>query len=129
MARREEGYTVLESLIAFAILSVVLVTLYSAAGTLLRLVDRAARYSTITMLADSKLDEIAAFHGTLPEHQKGTFPGSDVQWDILATPHAGTSRPSERLVLQDVRLTLHWTDNLHDSDLALSTRHLGTLRP
>ena len=125
MSAREEGFTIFEALVAFAILTSVLCALYAASGTSLRLIGRSDDLERAAMLARSKLDEIAAIRDPLPPISAGTFPGGDIAWRIeahdLASPKAGPTP----LHLQSVRLILSWPGG---RGLALETRHLGSDR-
>jgi type II secretory pathway pseudopilin PulG len=127
MHRADAGYTVLEALVAFAILSAILVSLYGAAGTSLRAVDKGTRLETVAMLAQSKLDEIAAVRGPLPTTSSGTFTNSDVSWRI-ETDHVSGQNETSPLLLQDVHLTLIWSAGTSNGSFELRTRHLGTVR-
>ena len=119
----ERGYTILEALIAFAVLSVVLVALFGAGGGSLHAIDAGARAQRAELLAQSKLDEIAALHGPLPSSSRGLFEGSDVSWELDATDLAPVGHGSLRL--QDVRLTIAWPRAERPQTLTLQTRHLG----
>lgn len=126
MTRADAGYTVLEAMVAFAILSVVLVSLYGAAGTSLRAVDRGTRLQVVALLAQSKLDELAVIRDVLPETSKGTFSNSDVSWRVDAQTIDPTNVTSLRL--QNVHLILNWSDGFGSETFDLQTRHLGTIR-
>ena len=125
MSGREEGFTILEALVAFAILAAVLCALYEASGISLHLVGESSDTKRLAMLAQSKLDEISAIRTPLPPSSKGTFSGSDVTWRIDAhdLPHLKAGLSS--LLLQNVRLTLNRPGG---RSLSVETRHLGTAR-
>ena len=128
MQRGDSGYTVLEALVAFAILSVVLVSLYGAGGTSLLGVDRATRLQSVALLAQSKLDEIAATRALLPESSRGAFANSDVSWKIDAQPALRSQNDTSPLRLQDVHLVMTWSEGTRTETFDLRTRHLGTVR-
>jgi type II secretory pathway pseudopilin PulG len=127
MPRADQGYTVLESLVAFAILSIVLVALFQLGGTSLNGLDRNATMQRVLMLAQSKLDEIAADRSPLPAKTTGGFYGSDVKWTVTASdlPTAQGMLEAERL--QAVTITLNWDTGNGDNTFSLQTRHLGVV--
>lgn len=125
MTARDGGYTIFEALVAFAILASIITPLYAVIDTSLRLVAKGTRMDEAALLAQSKLDEIAAIRDPLPPSGAGTFPGSDVQWRI-ETSYLPATRPGiDSLRLQSVRLTLSWPEG----NFAVQTRHLGAVRP
>ena len=64
--KNERGFTLVEALIAFAILAVVLVALYESMGTSLSGLARAGRFDEAVLIAESRLAELDAMT-TLPE--------------------------------------------------------------
>src|SRR6266481_8535493 len=128
MSGSESGYTVLEALVAFAILSLGLVSLYAATGTSLRGVDSGSQARRVAMLAQSKLDEIAATREPLPPTSQGAFAETDVAWRVethnISSGFAGPSASQ----LQDVQLVLNWTQGGRIQSMVLGTRHLGIVR-
>jgi prepilin-type N-terminal cleavage/methylation domain-containing protein len=128
MSMREEGFTILETLVALAILSVVLVALYAGASNSLRAVDRGTRAHHIALLARSKLDEIAAGHGTVPRSSLGVFAGTDIVWRIAAGEIPNSYAGRTAVVLQDITLTLDWPDGFSRRSATFWTRHLGSVR-
>jgi general secretion pathway protein I len=124
---RDEGFTIIETLVALAILAVALVTLYGAAATSLRATQHVAKTDQVLLLAQSKLDEIATVKGALPPQSSGEFPGGEIHWSIT-TEKVQDAWPSAAL-LQNVHLTLEWRDGLNNQSLSIETRHLGAVRP
>jgi len=126
----QAGYTILEALCAFAILSFVLVALYEAGGIALRSLDSATAMDRVSLLAQSKLDELASVRDPLPKNAEGSFPGERVRWryetEEIAPATAGSGSPSH---LQSVRLVLSWQQGLATRSLAIETRHFGMERP
>ncbi len=129
MRSGEEGYTLLETLVAFAILASVLVALYAAGGTALTAIDRSAQVERATLLAQSKLDEMAATRGPLPAAATGVFPGSDVTWTLGAHDLPDKMPGGSPYRLQAVRLTLAWPRGAGQASLSVETRHLGSVKP
>lgn len=129
MNRTDCGFTILETLVAFAILASVLVALYAAGGLSLRLIAQGGEMRTAAMLAQSKLDEIAAVPDPLPASASGMFSGSDVSWRIEAHDLGGTMAGPSPYRLQDVRLVLTWHRGTTSQSWSTVTRHLGSVRP
>jgi prepilin-type N-terminal cleavage/methylation domain-containing protein len=129
MRTGEAGFTLLETLVAFAILASVLVALYAAGGTALTAIGRDAQAERATLFAQSKLDEMAATREPLPETATGGFPGSDVTWRIDARDLPDGAPGGSSYRLQDVRLTLAWPRGTGHASLRVETRHLGSVKP
>lgn len=103
------GFTLIEALIAFAILAVVLVALYEAMGTGLKGFDRAAHAGQALMIAQSELDRLAAMKA-MPAETQGAVGGTSFHWRIEVLPQ--TAEPehlrASPLVLRTVRLVVAW---------------------
>jgi len=109
--RGERGFTLIEALVAFAILAVVLVALYEAMGTGLRAFDRAAGVDDALLVAQSELDSLAALKTLPTERMSGAVEGTTIRWraervdDGAAEPERLRASP---LRLQKMRLTVSW---------------------
>ena len=75
---REEGFTLVEALVAFAILAVVLISLYEAMGTGLRSFGAAAKVEEAVLIAQSQLDRIVALNH-LPQQREGKIAGTEFE--------------------------------------------------
>lgn len=128
MTRREDGFTVLEALVAFAILSVCLTALYAAAGTSLRSVDGGTQTRRAALLAQSKLDELAAERTPLPAAMQGAFNGTNVTWRVNVQDIPSGFAGFQVMKLQSVHLVLSWPRDGHTQTLILDTRHLGIIK-
>jgi prepilin-type N-terminal cleavage/methylation domain-containing protein len=129
MTASDSGYTILETLVALVILATVLVALYAAGGSSLDLIGRSDALQQATLLAQSKLDELAADRGALPAASEGTFGSSGAHWRVVAhdiPSHLAAASPYR---LQDVALTVSWPVGARTQDVTLNTRHLGLVRP
>ena len=128
MMQGEGGFTLIETLVALAILSVVLVILYGAGATSLVSSTHISNIDRAVLLAQSKLDDLATMSTPLPVRTSGTFPGTDIRW--IETAKAIPDNISvTAMVLQDVHLELLWNNGLHHQSLDVETRHLGSARP
>ena len=84
---REEGVTRVEALVAFAILAVVLISLYEAMGTGLRSFGAAAKVEEAVLIAQSQLDRIVALNH-LPQQREGKIAGTEFEWRVEVLPLA-----------------------------------------
>ncbi len=109
--RSERGFTLIEALIAFAILAVVLVALYEVMGTSLKGFDRAAETDEALMIAQSELDRLSAMKVLPAEALQGTIEGTPFRWRATvvrdAQPEPEHLRVSP-LRLQKLRLVVSW---------------------
>jgi general secretion pathway protein I len=98
----QRGFTIVESLVALAVLAITVVALYEAIGTGFRTFDRAAKIEEAVLLAQSQLDRIVALR-RLPDVRQGTVDGSGFDWRLSIVP-AGSAR------LATVRVTVTWPE-------------------
>jgi type II secretion system protein I len=109
--RNERGFTLIEALIAFAILAVVLVALYEVMGTSLKGFDRAAETDQALMIAQSELDRLSAMKALPADALQGAIEGTPFRWRATIVPDA---RPEPEhlhvspLRLQKLRLVVSW---------------------
>jgi Tfp pilus assembly protein PilV len=129
MSERDDGFTIVEALCAFAILAVVLVALYSVGGTAIRMSGATTDADRAALLAQSKLDELSASRFALPHFETGTFDGTPIRWTLSAHDVTGGAAGGARLRLQDVQLSLTWPARLGFDELVVDTRHLGAATP
>ena len=107
--KREAGFTLVEVLVAFAILAVVLVSLYEAAGTGLRSFQSAAQVERAVLVAQSELDRIVALK-RLPEAREGKLAGSPFEWEIEIPEQPASLRFKDILSTRPVliRVNVRW---------------------
>ncbi len=120
--RKENGFTIVEALVAMAILSVALVALYGVGANLLRTSTHIAASDRAVLYAQSKLESLALNAEPLPAHEDGTEDG--YHWEVTATPVPDNALWS-RQILQDVRLSVTWKAGMSERSLTVATRHLG----
>jgi prepilin-type N-terminal cleavage/methylation domain-containing protein len=80
----ERGFTIMESLVALAVLAVMLVAMYEAIGTGFRTFDRAAAAEEAVLVAQSQLDSIVA-RRRLPDLRGGNVDGTRFAWRLDVT--------------------------------------------
>jgi len=107
----ERGFTLIEALIAFAILAVTLVALYEVMGTSLKGFDRAAETDEALMIAQSQLDRLTATK-TLPAVAlEGAIDGTPFRWRATIAPSMQQEPEhlrSSPLRLHTLRLIVSW---------------------
>jgi general secretion pathway protein I len=99
----QRGFTLVEAVIAVAILAVSLVALYEAMGTGFRTLDRAAAVEEAVLVAQSALDGTVAL-GQLPEARRGTAGIYAWRLDVGPEPEAASGALHQRAI----RVTVEW---------------------
>lgn len=105
---QRSGFTLLEIMIALAIVSIAMVSLLSLANRSIGVHDRLQRMTTATLLAQQKMaeTELGARHGTKVETElEGVFsdPHGNFRWQIN---YADSPLPSVKMVT----ITVLWGD-------------------
>ena len=106
----ERGFTLVETLIAFAILAVVLVSLYEAIGTGFRSFTAAAEFEEAVLVAQSQMDRLVALK-RMPDQLDGKLDGTPYQWRIeIVPPRAAETREAAASPLRAeiFRLAVSW---------------------
>lgn len=118
--KRQSGFTLVEVLIAFAILAVVMVALYEAAGTGLRSFEAAASVERAVLVAQSRMDRIVA-QRQLPAEAAGTVDGTPFTWqvDVLPLPEGYGELKPQSARLQLIRLRIRWPGNQGQRSVAI----------
>lgn len=96
----ERGFTIMESLVALAVLAVVVVALYEAIGTGFRTFDRATEAEEAVLVAQSQLDDIIAAR-RLPQMREGRVDGTRFAWRVDVVERAAQ--------LVRLKLAVTWT--------------------
>ena len=121
------GFSLLEVVVAFAILALALGTLYQIFSSTARRAVLVQQYSHAVLLADSKLTEI----GTADALRKGIDAGEfdqQYRWERRIEPYppydGATDRPSP-LIPYRVTVEIHWGQSEGQRSIALTTVRLG----
>lgn len=119
--RGEQGFTLVEALIAFAILAVTLVALYGVFGTSAAALSRSTRLEQAALLAQSKLDELDAVR-VVPSVLEGPFEGTGYSWRVELLPEQVAEPPElaiSPLRAQRLKLTVAWPENGKRREIAV----------
>lgn len=113
---RRRGFTLLEVLVATAIMAIAVTTAVTALRTSLRNADRQMELNRVDALARRKMDELLAerlnprcqsFGGVFPEAYTG---GVEAGWTALATPYEVATLPPTpgTSALERIQLEVWW---------------------
>lgn len=101
--RTERGFTLIETLIALAILAVTLVAFYEAMATGFRTFDMAADVEEAVLIAQSQLDRVVALR-RIPGQAQGS--AGAYRWRIDVQPAASSEAV---LQLRTLRMSVLWS--------------------
>ncbi len=126
--RRERGFTLVEVLIAFAILAMVLIAVFRALAIGHRSVNEQATRIEAARLAQSKLETLGISEGLAAGLSDGRF-DERYRWEMEVTPYA-SQFPSDYEAARRpywVRLTVLWPhrSGRRDASLTLTTIKLA----
>lgn len=130
MARRgEQGFTLIEVLVALAILGVSLAAIYQAFGTGLRNDRQARLYEEAAALAEARMAQV----GTELPAAAGRWSGEegDLRWSLIVQPAEDEPlqvQPS-LLRLMEVTVEVFWPQRGGESGIALSSFRLAAQPP
>ena len=113
--RRPTGFTLLEVMIALAILSVVAVAFLRAQAGSLRLVDEANQISLAALLAKEKMAELESIGFSEPKRNSGTG-GQDfplLRWEQVVSL-------TEVLNLRKAQVRIFWMEGTQERSLELT---------
>jgi general secretion pathway protein I len=127
--RREAGFTLLEVLVAFAILVLVLSTMYQRMGLGMRMASEAAAEGAVAEAADQILTELGRSRPLTYGISEGDLP-SGQHWRLLISPTRARppGAPLPRLEGHNVTLTLSWWQRGAIRTAAFDTVLLGMER-
>lgn len=113
--RRQRGFTLLEVIVAFALLALALSLLLGALSGASRQVRESADGSRATLHAQSLLAQLGAGEALQPGRQEGSFEGERYRWQLEVAPFADPLAARAQVdpgapQLLDVRLVVRWGD-------------------
>ena len=118
MRDRQRGFSLLELLVAFAIMAMSLGLLYRVAGGSARHVTDATQHQQATWLAESLM---ASHSSVLAEgwNQEGETAG--FKWQVRSSPYKSSINTPQTVPLHEIRLAILWTAGSRPGQLDLVT--------
>jgi len=112
---REQGYSLIEVIVAFAVLALALTLLLGTLSGGVRQVRESADAGRAALYAQSLLDSIGMDEPLTPGRSTGEFDGGRYRWELGITPWLEPARPSPALDgstprLLELRLAVSWGD-------------------
>lgn len=132
--RQPRGFTLLEVLVAFAIVAISLAAMIRAAGFGMNALHQSDRYEEALSRARSHIAALAPGIETLPPVRDGDD-GGGYRWHLAISPFTApiplaTDRPATATpALYAVAVTISWRDGETDRSVTLRTERLGLLNP
>ena len=137
--RRQEGFTLLEALVAFAIAALALGVLFSGAGSALRLTEAAVRLDGAVSRAQSHLAAASVLLGSDGERVEEGEDGPLYHWRVRIVPvrRARVSRASgsadpavtNAVWLYRIEVSERWTERGRDRVFRLNGERLFVAAP
>jgi general secretion pathway protein I len=129
----ESGFTLLEVLVAFIIMSIILAPLLQGGSAGVRNVEIASQTELAVSLARSHLSAFDAQPATAEEDLQGDE--GEYHWRLqvvpvsaVPVPVVGRSKP-DPTVLYQVAVTISWASDQRQSSVRLETRRLTPVSP
>ena len=105
--RRQRGFTLIEVVVAFAILALSLGALYESFGGALRRSAIAGKRELAALRAESLLAEFRGSGGLLPA-RAGSDAGTDFEWRVTAKPYPAELSERSAWVTEAVTVEVSW---------------------
>ena len=123
--KRAQGFTLLETLVALAILALSLGVIYQIFGVSLKNIQHARDYSYAQMLAESKLSEIGKGIPVI-EGSYGGNVGQKYIWKMDVIPLHGDDSDEQLIYTYQVKFTISWMHSGKGRTIAINTYRLST---
>jgi general secretion pathway protein I len=114
--KAQRGYTLIEVIVAFALLALALTLLLGALSGAVRQVQRADQLSRATLYAQSLLAAQGVEQPLQPGHAQGAFEQGRYRWTLDVAPYVDARRPADASVvpgaptLLQLNLQVRWGD-------------------
>ena len=128
---RDDGFTLLEVLIALTIAALALIAMFRAGGEGLVAVGTASRYEEAMQRAQSHLAALGRDTALLQGDSEGDD-GGGFRWQLRIAPVASwqaASAASASATLFDVEVAMYWSGARGERSIRLRTRRLATAAP
>ena len=128
---RQDGFALLEVLIAFVIAAMALGLLFQAASSSGGAAKQAGNYEEAISRAKSRMAAIGRDSDVAPGEQGGDDGGA-YRWRVKISPSAVAQLPADAppptasLALYDVEVAISWTDGGHRREVVLHSQRLAT---
>jgi len=116
--RKQGGFSLLELLVAFAIMAMSLGLIYKSMGASARNVGDLTLHQQATMLAESLLNsrDSVTDQGW---NESGAY--ASFSWQVSSQPYATTINAPEMVPLHQIQLIVSWTDGLGQKQFEVKT--------
>ena len=128
---RDDGFTLLEVLVALTIAALALIAMFRAGGEGLVAVGTASRYEEAMQRAQSHLAALGRDTALLQGDSEGDD-GGGFRWRLRIAPVASwqaASAAAASATLFDVEVTMYWRGARGERSIRLGTRRLATAAP
>jgi len=105
---RQRGFTLIEVVVAFAILALSLGALYESFGGSLRRASVASKRDLAALRAESLLAEFQGSNGLLPQPRSGRDPAMGHEWRIVSKPYPAELAEHSAWVAEAVTVEVSW---------------------
>lgn len=107
---RARGFTLIEVVVAFAILALALGALYESFGSALKRSGAASRSELAALRAESLLAEFRGSGGLLPAEREGRDEDTGLHWRIVSKPYPAELADSSPWTTEAVEVQVGWNE-------------------